>query len=127
MKALHERGFPVPTPIAQNRHIVVMSLAPGVPMSQVRAGKMDDPGPVFLECAALITRLGQHGLVHCDFNEFNLMVDEHSKVGVGAEECARTTVPPSHSPPPPLRSPSSTSPKWSPSTTPTRASTSTAT
>ena len=36
MKALHERGFPTPTPIDANRHGIVMSLVRAYPMAQVR-------------------------------------------------------------------------------------------
>lgn len=39
------------------------------------------------------TRLAQHGLVHCDFNEFNLMVDQTGQVRGGGrradEACMR--------------------------------------
>ena len=37
MKALHEEGFPTPTPIDANRHVVLMSKVPGYPMAQVNA------------------------------------------------------------------------------------------
>ena len=36
MKALHQNGFPVPTPIDQNRHCVVMSLCQGYSLYQVK-------------------------------------------------------------------------------------------
>ena len=36
MKALHERGFPTPTPIDANRHGIVMSLVRAYPMVNVR-------------------------------------------------------------------------------------------
>ena len=35
MKALGERGFPVPVAVDHSRHAVLMSMAPGVPLSQV--------------------------------------------------------------------------------------------
>ena len=35
MKALGERGFPVPSAVDQSRHAVLMSMAPGVPLAQV--------------------------------------------------------------------------------------------
>ena len=35
MKALYDRGFPVPRPIDFNRHIVVMELVDGHPLQQV--------------------------------------------------------------------------------------------
>ena len=37
MKALHDRGFPVPRPIDFNRHIVVMELVNGLTLQQVNA------------------------------------------------------------------------------------------
>ena len=46
MKALHENGFPVPTPIDQNRHCCIMSLAPGYPMVQVR--RLEEPRDVYV-------------------------------------------------------------------------------
>ena len=36
MKALHDRGFPTPTPIDQNRHGICMSLVEAYPMTNVR-------------------------------------------------------------------------------------------
>eukprot|EP00019_Armaparvus_languidus_P000182 CAMPEP_0168604008 /NCGR_PEP_ID=MMETSP0420-20121227/15056_1 /TAXON_ID=498008 /ORGANISM="Pessonella sp." /LENGTH=314 /DNA_ID=CAMNT_0008643073 /DNA_START=18 /DNA_END=960 /DNA_ORIENTATION=+ len=56
MKALYDEGFPCPRPIQVNRHIVVM------------------------ECMELIVRLAAHGLIHCDFNEFNLLIDADENV-----------------------------------------------
>jgi RIO kinase 2 len=75
MKALYAHGFPTPIPIDQNRHVVAMSKVSGCPMSQIRAGGLGDPEHIFGICLAILRRLAEHGLVHCDFNEFNLMVD----------------------------------------------------
>ena len=36
MKALHERGFPTPTPYDANRHGIVMSLVHAYPMRNVK-------------------------------------------------------------------------------------------
>mmetsp|Transcript_15433 Transcript_15433/g.22944 ORF Transcript_15433/g.22944 Transcript_15433/m.22944 type:complete len:405 (-) Transcript_15433:63-1277(-) len=77
MKALYDKGYPTPTPIDHNRHIVCMSIVPGCPMYQLRSGSIDDPEEVFLECIDLIKRLANHGLIHCDFNEFNIMIHEN--------------------------------------------------
>jgi RIO-like serine/threonine protein kinase len=35
---------------------------------------MRHPDVVYRACMDLIIRLAQHGLIHCDFNEFNLLV-----------------------------------------------------
>ncbi|CAM9403266.1 unnamed protein product [Phaeothamnion confervicola] len=75
MRALHANGFPTPVPIDHNRHAVLMSMARGYPLYQIRRGELPDPAAVFAQAAAVLTRLAQHGLVHCDLNEFNLIVD----------------------------------------------------
>ncbi|KAJ7412659.1 Serine/threonine-protein kinase RIO2 [Willisornis vidua] len=73
MKALHDRKFPVPKPIDYNRHAVVMELVDGYPLCQVR--QMEDPAAVYSELMDLIVKLANHGLIHGDFNEFNLILD----------------------------------------------------
>lgn len=103
MKALYAHGFPVPTPIDQNRHVVVMSRIRGFPMAQIksgtrsplhfhflrrpyglylckctRIGKLPHAQEIYERCLALLRRLAEHGLVHCDFNEFNLMLHEEN-------------------------------------------------
>ena len=39
---------------------------------QVQA--LQDVGGVYTQIMALLTSLAQRGLVHCDFNEFNILV-----------------------------------------------------
>ena len=36
--------------------------------------ELQDPVSVYRQCMDLMTRLAAQGLVHCDFNEFNLLV-----------------------------------------------------
>ena len=74
MKALRREGFPVPEPIGQNRHTVIMGLIDAFPMRQI--AKVGDPSPLYAELLAIIVRLAQHGLIHGDFNEFNILVEE---------------------------------------------------
>ncbi|XP_064412775.1 serine/threonine-protein kinase RIO2 [Latimeria chalumnae] len=74
MKALYDRKFPVPKPVDYNRHAVVMELLSGYPLCQVR--HIDDPAAVYNELMELIVKLANHGLIHGDFNEFNLMLDD---------------------------------------------------
>ena len=31
-------------------------------------------------CMDIVVRLAECGLVHCDFNEFNIMIDETNKI-----------------------------------------------
>jgi RIO kinase 2 len=74
MKALRREGFPVPEPLGQNRHTVIMSLVNAFPMRQISA--VGDPASLYAELLSLIVRLAQHGLIHGDFNEFNILIEE---------------------------------------------------
>ncbi|KAM6328988.1 serine/threonine-protein kinase RIO2 [Alca torda] len=78
MKALHDRKFPVPKPVDYNRHAVVMELIDGYPLCQVR--QVEDPASVYSELMDLIVKLANHGLIHGDFNEFNLILDNDDHV-----------------------------------------------
>lgn len=78
MKALHDRKFPVPKPVDYNRHAVIMELLDGYPLCQVR--QMEDPASVYSELMDLIVKLANHGLIHGDFNEFNLILDNDDHV-----------------------------------------------
>lgn len=80
MKALFAHSFPTPAPIDQNRHVVAMSRVSGFPLAQIKAGMMEYPERVFATCVSILQRLAEHGLIHCDFNEFNLMVDSDYKI-----------------------------------------------
>jgi RIO kinase 2 len=74
MKALWEQGMPVPEPISQNRHTVVMSLVDAFPLRQISA--VPDPAGLYAELMELILRLAGLGLIHGDFNEFNILIKE---------------------------------------------------
>ncbi|CAI0454833.1 unnamed protein product [Linum tenue] len=78
MKALEDHGFPVPKAVDCNRHCVIMSLVQGYSLVQVR--ELQNPEVVFETVVGLIVRLAEHGLIHCDFNEFNIMIDDDEKV-----------------------------------------------
>ncbi|XP_063051179.1 serine/threonine-protein kinase RIO2 isoform X2 [Engraulis encrasicolus] len=78
MKALYDRGFPVPKPVDYNRHAVVMELINGYPLCQVR--EVADAAALYSEIMELIVKLANHGLIHGDFNEFNLMLDDNDHV-----------------------------------------------
>ncbi|KAJ0067493.1 hypothetical protein NL108_007965, partial [Boleophthalmus pectinirostris] len=78
MKALYDRGFPVPKPIDYNRHAVVMELINGYPLCQVH--ELQDPPALYNEFMELIVKLANHGLIHGDFNEFNLMLDDQDHI-----------------------------------------------
>ncbi|KFB45302.1 AGAP001526-PA-like protein [Anopheles sinensis] len=72
MKALHERGFPVPKPIDFNRHCIIMELVDGYPLLNVcEVGNVE---ALYDDLMNLIVRLGNCGVIHGDFNEFNIMI-----------------------------------------------------
>nr|XP_043610168.1 serine/threonine-protein kinase rio2 [Erigeron canadensis] len=80
MKALEEHGFPVPHAVDCNRHCVIMSLVQGYPLVQVQ--QLQNTDTVFEKIIGIIVRLAEHGLIHCDFNEFNIMIDDDEKITV---------------------------------------------
>lgn len=74
MKALKENGFPVPEPIAQNRHTIVMSLIDAFPLRQISS--VPKPALLYAELMDMILKLARYGLIHGDFNEFNILIKE---------------------------------------------------
>ncbi|RHZ78674.1 hypothetical protein Glove_158g46 [Diversispora epigaea] len=75
MKILHENGFPVPKPIDNSRHCLVMEFIDAYPLRQIT--EIKDPGKLYSELMNLIVKLAQCGLIHGDFNEFNILVKEN--------------------------------------------------
>ncbi|PKS08979.1 hypothetical protein jhhlp_003592 [Lomentospora prolificans] len=74
MKALRDEGFPVPEPLGQSRHTVLMSLIDAFPLRGISS--VPDPASLYADLIALVLRLAKHGLIHGDFNEFNLLIKE---------------------------------------------------
>ncbi|XP_059485997.1 serine/threonine-protein kinase RIO2 [Neocloeon triangulifer] len=77
MKVLHDRGFPVPKPIDFSRHCIVMQLIEGTPMCQV--AEVADVEGLYDDLMNLIVKLANHGVIHGDFNEFNIMITQDGK------------------------------------------------
>ncbi|KAF3901504.1 hypothetical protein ABW20_dc0106268 [Dactylellina cionopaga] len=77
MKVLKENGFPVPTPIDQARHCVLMELIDSYPLRQVTS--IADPPKLYNDLMSLILRFASQGLIHGDFNEFNILVNEETQ------------------------------------------------
>ena len=77
MKALYDVRYPTPQPLGTNRHIVVMTLVRGLPLYQITRNRLSayQAESIFHQATNLAVRLAKHGLVHCDLNEFNLLVD----------------------------------------------------
>lgn len=80
MKALHNKGFHTPTPIDSNRHAIVMSHIDAYPMSQIK--DMRNPAKVYEELLNIVIKLAEYGLVHGDFNEFNLMINDDEEITI---------------------------------------------
>lgn len=40
----------------------------------VQVKEIQNPDTVFEKILGMVVRLAEHGLIHCDFNEFNIMV-----------------------------------------------------
>lgn len=81
MTALRREGFPVPVPVGQNRHTVVMSLIDAFPLRQIST--MHNPADLYSELLSLIVQLAQYGLIHGDFNEFNILIEEKKNEETG--------------------------------------------
>ena len=85
MRVLRDAGFRVPEPVAVNRHALVMSLVDGTPLRMVE-GVPDVPA-LYAELMEMVVRLAGVGLIHGDFNEFNIMiVEEEEEEGQGKEK-----------------------------------------
>ncbi|XP_045618945.1 uncharacterized protein [Procambarus clarkii] len=77
MKALHARGFPVPRPVDCSRHCLIMELVDGHPLCNIHDVK--DVPQLYSDLMDLIVKFANHGVIHSDFNEFNLMLDDSDK------------------------------------------------
>lgn len=74
MRVLHREGFPVPEPIAWSRHTVVMEFIDAFPLRMVDS--VPEPGKLYAELMDMIVALAKRGLIHGDFNEFNILIQE---------------------------------------------------
>jgi RIO kinase 2 len=78
MKILYEHGFPVPQPIDHARHCIVMSFIDAFPLRQIAVLPPEQIPLLYSALMKLIVRLARCGLIHGDFNEFNLLIREVS-------------------------------------------------
>jgi RIO kinase 2 len=84
MKILHREGFPVPEPVAWSRHTIVMEFIDAFPMRMVDS--VPDPGKLYAELMAMIVQLASRGLIHGDYNEFNILLKESSVDGTPVDD-----------------------------------------
>lgn len=80
-----------PTPIDYNRHAVVMTFAPGFPLYQL--SRHDNSAQLFRDCLAMAQALASRGLIHCDLNEFNIIVDGHDAYLIDFPQMVSTSHP----------------------------------
>ncbi|KAG5648047.1 hypothetical protein DXG03_007082 [Asterophora parasitica] len=78
MKVLREHGFPVPLPIDQARHCILMEFIDAFPLRQVAAEDVPSPGKLYSTLMDLIVHFARAGLIHGDFNEFNILIRRES-------------------------------------------------
>ncbi|CUA73899.1 RIO kinase 2 [Rhizoctonia solani] len=72
MKVLHENGFPVPKPIDYARHCILMELIDAYPLRQIASHP--NPGSLYSSLMDGIVRFAKAGLIHGDYNEFNILI-----------------------------------------------------
>lgn len=82
MSLLYSKGFTVPEPFDYSRHMVLMELINGFPMRRLRKHK--NLPKLYSDLMCFIVKLANHGLIHCDFNEFNIMIKDETD---GEDDC----------------------------------------
>lgn len=79
LQKVYKLGLNTPKPIAQNRHIVVMSLINGNELNETPI--QGDPMPILDEILNQVERYFVQGkIIHCDLGEFNILLTEDQKV-----------------------------------------------
>ncbi|KAI0461437.1 Serine kinase [Komagataella kurtzmanii] len=77
MSILYSNGFSVPEPFDSSRHCIIMEWIRGVTMRRLRTHK--DYKKLYSELMRFAVSLANHGLIHCDFNEFNVIIRDDPK------------------------------------------------
>ncbi|KAG8219867.1 RIO1 family-domain-containing protein [Butyriboletus roseoflavus] len=72
MKILYEHHFPVPRPIDQARHCILMEAIDAYPLRQIC--DVASPGRLYSTLMDIIVRFARAGLIHGDYNEFNILI-----------------------------------------------------
>lgn len=78
LKGLYNEKFPVPKPYGNSRHATVMEYISSYQLSKVV--EISNPEKVYNILKSLIYKLAENGLVHGDFNEFNVLIDKNENV-----------------------------------------------
>lgn len=82
LSILYENGFNVPRPYFVTRHALVMELIDGFPMRNLRRNTFKERSldKLYTDLMNFIVKLAKNGLIHCDYNEFNIMIKNHLDV-----------------------------------------------
>ena len=72
MVGLFGKGFSVPRPYGYNRHCIIMEYIPSYPLNKI--DDIKDKNIVYQKLMNFIYKLAENGLVHGDFNEFNILL-----------------------------------------------------
>lgn len=67
-----------------------MSLIDAFPMRQIAS--VPDPASLYAELIDMIMRLAQYGLIHGDFNEFNILIKEETRTENGTDTLTLTPI-----------------------------------
>ena len=78
LKGLYNFGFPVPRPYEHNRHAIIMEFIPGYPLCNII--EIGEKEKAFNQLIGMILKLANCGLVHGDFNEFNILLTQQQKI-----------------------------------------------
>lgn len=84
MKVLYREGFSVPESIGWSRHTVVMEFIDAFPLRMIES--VPEPGKLYAELMDMIVALARRGLIHGDFNEFNILIRESTNEKTGKVE-----------------------------------------
>lgn len=78
MSLLSSKGFTVPHPYDYSRHIILMEYIDGLLMKNLRKHK--NIPKLYSDLMLFVVRLANSGLIHCDFNEFNIIIKNEEVV-----------------------------------------------
>ncbi|KAF8140195.1 RIO1 family-domain-containing protein [Boletus edulis] len=76
MKILHKHQFPVPRPIDHARHCILMEAIDAYPLRQI--SDISSPGKLYSTLMDIVVRFARAGLIHGDYNEFNILIRRES-------------------------------------------------
>jgi len=73
LSGLYENKFPVPRPYDHNRHVILMQYIPSYPLCRIE--DLGNKEKAYNDLISIIVELANKGLIHGDFNEFNILVE----------------------------------------------------